>query len=156
MFRTMLVGGFAALALSGAAGAQEAHYSVTVRPAAPAGKAFQKISISRAAIGSAQIVIWGGAAVDPDCSPHPGSTLAVVEPPAHGQVRVVEEPIYVTFPPGNPRAACNDRKVPGRHVYYTANAGYAGHDKVVLEGSDEEGHVRRVTVDVDVRKPANG
>jgi hypothetical protein len=29
----------------------------------------QKIRISKAAIGSSQIVLWGGAAIDPDCSP---------------------------------------------------------------------------------------
>ncbi len=144
MFRTMLVAGAGALAFCVAAVAQ------TARPA------YQKISVSKAAIGSARIVIWGGAAIDPDCSPHPGSTLTVVEPPAHGQVKVVEEPVYVAFPPGNPRSACNARKVPGRHVYYTASPGYAGHDKVVLEGASDDGHVRHVTIDVDVRKAANG
>jgi len=101
-------------------------------------------------------VIWGGAAIDPDCSPHPGSTLTIVAPPAHGAVKVVEEPIYVAFPPGNPRSACNSKKVPGRHVYYTASPGYAGHDRVILEGSSEDGHVRHVTIDVNVLKGASG
>jgi hypothetical protein len=116
----------------------------------------QKISVSKAAVGSSQIVIWGGAAIDPDCSPHPGSTLTVVAPPVHGEVKVVEEPIYVAFPPGNPRAVCNSRKVPGRHVYYTASPGYSGHDRVVLEGASEDGHVRQVTIDVNVLKRAAG
>jgi hypothetical protein len=148
--------GLGAIALCGAAAAQTRHYEVTVAPSAQSAKGFQKVSISKAAIGSAQIVIWGGAAIDPDCSPHPGSTLAVVQPPAHGSVKVVEEGVYVAFPAGNPRSACNGRKVPGRKVYYTAAEGYAGHDKVVLEGASEDGHVRHVTVDVDVRKAANG
>ena len=154
--KVIVMGGLVSLTLFGAAAAQERGYEVTVRPAASSNQAFQKINISRAAIGSTQIVIWGGAAIDPDCSPHPGSTLTIVAPPAHGAVEVVEEPIYVAFPPGNPRSACNARKVPGRHVYYTANPGYAGHDKVVLEGSSEDGHVRHVTIDVDVRKGSKG
>ena len=156
--RLVMVGatGLMAIALGGAATAQVRHFEVPVAPAAQSSKGFQKVSISKAAIGSSQIVIWGGAAIDPDCSPHPGSTLAIVQPPAHGAVKVVEEGVYVAFPPANPRSACNGRKVPGRKVYYTAAEGYAGHDKVVLEGASEDGHVRHVTVDVDVRKPANG
>ena len=154
--KMLAIGGLSALVLCGVAGAQQRQYLVTVTPGGQQDKAYQKINVSKAAIGSSQIVIWGGAAIDPDCSQHPGATLTVLEQPTHGAVRVVEEPVYVTFPPGNPRAVCNNRKVPGRHVYYTANAGYTGHDKVVLEGASEDGHVRHVTIDVDVRKGANG
>ena len=154
--RVSLACGLALLAYCGAAAAQEQQYMVTVRPAGHEANGVQKINISKAAVGSSQIVIWGGAAIDPDCSPHPGSTLTIVAPPAHGAVKVVEEPIYVAFPPGNPRSACNSKKVPGRHVYYTASPGYAGHDRVILEGSSEDGHVRHVTIDVDVLKGASG
>jgi hypothetical protein len=80
----------------------------------------------------------------------------VLEAPTHGAVKVVEEGIYVAFPPGNPRSACNNRKVPGRKVYYTANDGYSGRDKVVLEGASEDGHVRHVIIDVHVLKANNG
>ena len=145
--RVSLACGLAVLAFAGTASAQ-----VRVHTA----NGVQKINISKAAVGSSQIVIWGGAAVDPDCSPHPGSTLTVVAPPSHGEVKVVEEPIYVAFPPGNPRSACNSKKVPGRHVYYTASPGYSGHDRVVLEGASEDGRVRRVTIDVNVLKGAAG
>jgi len=151
----LAVTGFAAVALCGSSAAQDQHrFEVVVATVGHQDKGFQKVSISKAAIGSSQIVIWGGAAIDPDCSPHPGSTLAVVQQPAHGSVKVVEEGVYVAFPPANPRSACNGRKVPGRKVYYTAAEGYSGHDKVVLEGASEDGHVRHVTVDVDVRKAA--
>ena len=146
--------GLAVLAFCGTATAQERQYTVTVRPAAHVTNGIQKISISKAAVGSSQIVIWGGAAIDPDCSPHPGSTLTIVAPPSHGEVKVVEEPIYVAFPPSNPRAACNAKKVPGRHVYYTASPGYSGHDRVVLEGASEDGSVRHVTINVNVLRGA--
>lgn len=152
---TVILTGLAALLLCAAAAAQERHYDVTVRSASDRSDAIQKVRVSKAVIGSAQIVIWGGAAIDPDCSPHPGSTLAVVEPPAHGAVKVVEEGIYVAFPPANPRSACNNRKVPGRKVYYTANNGYSGRDKVVLQGASDDGRVRNVTIDINVLKAAN-
>ncbi|MDB5436599.1 MAG: hypothetical protein JWR47_2856, partial [Phenylobacterium sp.] len=41
-------------------------------------------------------------------------------------------------------------------AYYTANPGYVGRDRVVLEGATEDGTMRQVTIDVDVRKAANG
>ena len=148
--------GLAALSLSAAAAAQERHYDVTVRQVSSHHDAVQKIRVSKAAIGSSRIVIWSGASVDPDCTEHPGYTLSVVEPPAHGEVKVVAEPVYMAFPPNNPRAACNSRKVPARQAYYTANPGYAGRDRVVLEGVTEDGTMRHVTIDVDVRKAANG
>ena len=153
--RVSLACGLAVLAFCGTAAAQQRQYTVTVRPvAAHVVNGVQKINVSKAAVGSSQIVIWGGAAIDPDCSPRPGTTLTVVTPPAHGEVKVVEEPIYVAFPPSDPRAACNSKKVPGRHVYYTAAPGYAGHDRVVLEGASADGSVRHVTVNVNVLKGA--
>jgi hypothetical protein len=149
---TVLLAGAAAFSLSATALAQERHYDVTVRPVGGHHDAVQKIRVSKAAIGDSPIVIWGGAAIDPDCTAHPGYTLSVVQPPAHGQVKVVEEGVYLAFPPNNPRAACNSHKVPGRQAYYTANPGYSGRDRIVLEGVTEDGTIRHVTVDVDLRK----
>jgi hypothetical protein len=148
--------GLVALTLGAAAAAQESRFEVTVRPVSSHPDAVQKIRVSKAVNGSSRIVIWGGASIDPDCAEHPGYTLSVVEPPAHGEVKVVAEPIYMAFPLNNPRAVCNHRKVPARQAYYTANPGYAGRDRVVLEGATEDGTMRHVTIDVDVRKAANG
>jgi hypothetical protein len=148
---TFLLVTAAALAVAGLAVAQE-RFDVTVKRVSSHPSAEQKIKVSKAAIGSSRIIIWGGAAIDPDCSEHPGYSLNVVQPPSHGDVKVVAEPIYLAFPAGNPRAACNAHKVPGRQAYYTAAPGFSGHDRVVLEGITEDGTMRHVTVDVDVRK----
>jgi hypothetical protein len=151
-----MLAGLAGAALSCSAMAQDHRYEVTVRPVNNHPGAVQKIKVSKVATGASRIIIWGGAAIDPDCSEHPGYSLNVVEPPAHGEVKVVAEPLYIAFPAGNPRAACNSRKVPGRQAYYTASPGFSGHDRVVLEGATEDGTMRHVTVDVEVRKGAAG
>lgn len=131
--------------------AQARRYEVTVSPAArPSG--FQKLHIDKAAIGSTPIRVWANTAIDPDCSEHqPGATLTVLEPPAHGVATIKDEPYFAAFPPANPRSACNTRKVPGHQAYYTAAAGYAGHDRMVLRGSSPDGVVRQITVDLTVR-----
>jgi hypothetical protein len=142
--------GLAALALSCAAAAQEHRYEVTVRPtAAPNG--FEKLKVSKAALGSTPIEIWQNAAINPDCTAIDGVTLSILRPPEHGKATVSDEPLYAAFPPANPRSACNSRKVPGHQAFYQADAGFTGHDKLVLQGSSPGGRVREITVDVLVR-----
>ena len=113
---------------------------------------FEKLRISKAALGAAEISLWTNAAIDPDCTEHsPGATLKIVEPPAHGSARISDDALFLAYPPGNARSACNSRKIPGHAAFYTAQAGYTGRDKVVLEGSSPGGQVRRITVDILVR-----
>ncbi|HKR89980.1 MAG TPA: hypothetical protein VJS38_17570 [Phenylobacterium sp.] len=141
----------ALLVAGGPAWAQSRAYVVTVAPA-PQVRGFDKLHISKAALGGAEISLWSNTAIDPDCTEHaPGATLRIVEAPAHGTARISDDPLYLAFPPGNPRSACNDRKIPGHEAFYSAAAGYTGHDKVVLEGSSPGGRVRRITVDILVR-----
>jgi hypothetical protein len=141
---------FSCGALSSVATAQERHYDVTVRPVSPA-KGFEKLSVSKAALGSTQILLWRNTAINPDCSEVPGVTLSILRPPAHGKASVSDEPLYLAFPQSNPRSVCNSRKVPGHEAFYQADAGFTGHDKLVLQGSSPEGAVREITVDIQVR-----
>jgi hypothetical protein len=140
----------AALLLAGSAGAQS-RYLVTVNPVRPA-KGFDRISVSKAALGASRILVWANGEINPDCSEHqPGATLNLVRAPEHGRLEVVREDDYLPYPPANPRAVCNHRKVPVNHAYYAASAGYRGRDRVVLQGSSDEGRVRQITVNIDVR-----
>jgi hypothetical protein len=140
----------AVLALCGTANAQQS-YVVTVRPAQrPQG--VERTRLDKAAIGSAEIRLWANSAIDPDCTEHPpGATLSVVKAPEHGTARISDEPLYLAFPPNNPRSACNKQKVPGRQAFYAANAGYHGHDHLELRGASPDGHVREIAVNIDVR-----
>lgn len=148
--KLLILTGLAALIATGAV-AQTQRYQVTVSPVDKR-SGFEKLHVDRAAIGSTPIRIWANTAIDPDCAAHePGATLTVLEPPAHGVAEVKSEPYFAAFPPANPRSACNNRKVPGNQAFYTAAAGYTGHDRLVLQGSSPDGAVRRITVDVTVR-----
>ena len=123
---------------------------MTVNPqTSPEG--YGKISIDKATIGSAEIRLWQNTSVEPDCSPRGTPTLTVVHPPEHGKVVIRDDPFFYVFPPQSARAACSTQKVPGHRAFYTADAGFSGHDKVVLEGSQPDGYVRRITVNIDVR-----
>jgi hypothetical protein len=146
----MVLGGAAALAIGAAALAQP-QIVVSMRPA-DAADGFAKIKVRKAALGASPILVWGNGQIDPDCREHqPGATLTVLHPPEHGAIKVVHEDDYLAYPPANPRAVCNQRRVPVNHAYYAANAGYTGRDKLVLQGSSSEGRVREITVDIEVR-----
>ena len=141
----------AACVVAGAAFAQESHYEVTIKPEQrPHG--FEKVSVSKATVGGAPIRLWFNTAIDPDCSvQQPGATLTVLTPSSHGATRISDEPFFAAFPPANPRSVCNSRKVPGHQAFYTADAGFTGRDRVVLQGTSPDGRVRQITVDIDVR-----
>ncbi len=132
------------------AAAQTTHYAVTVTRANKT-EGYGKISIDKAAIGSAPIRLWQNTSIEPDCSPKGETTLTVVHPPEHGVVQISEEPFFYIWPVTSPLAACNQTKVAGHRAFYTATAGYSGNDKVVLEGSQPDGYVRRITVNISVR-----
>jgi hypothetical protein len=133
--------------------AQARHYDVTIAPAGGQRQGYLKTRISASAIGDATIRLWSNTSIDPDCSAHvPGPMLTVLEQPAHGVVRISDEPFYAAFPPNNPRSACNKQKVPGHQAFYTAQSGFKGNDHLVLQGvAPEIGRVRRIDVDIDVR-----
>ena len=147
----LLLASVLAVAMAGAAPAQTRQYEVTVRPSGPQ-SGFQKVAVSKAALGSTPIQVWANTAINPDCSARvPGSTLRILQEPAHGSANVSDAPDYFAFPPNNPRAACNSQKVPGHQAFYTASQGYKGRDRIVLEGSSPEGGVRQITVNIEVR-----
>lgn len=126
-------------------------YLVTVKPVASS-QGYIKTRISKATISQQEIRLWRNYAINPDCSAMtPGTTLAVIEPPVHGTARISDDPLYPDFPRDNVRSACNVKLVAMKTALYQAQAGFAGHDRVVLLGSQPGGIVRRITVDIDVR-----
>lgn len=150
MVRVLMPALVLAAGLAGAALAQTTHFDVTVHRDNSA-KGFEKLKVSKAAIGDTQIILWQNTAINPDCTAIPGVSLSVLKEPEHGKVNISEEPTYLAFPAGNPRSACNTRKVPAHRALYQAEAGFKGHDRVVLQGSSPEGRVREINVYIEVR-----
>jgi len=60
-------------------------------------------------------------------------TGRVTQAPTHGAVQIVGRDVFPTFPPGNPRFACNKMRVPGVAAEYTPAAGFVGSDFVAIE-----------------------
>ena len=130
--------------------AQTSRFEVTIQPQSST-QGFAKISVDKAALGSSQIRLWQNTSIEPDCSPRGQPTLSVIRQPEHGKVIIDDEPFFYVFAAGSGRENCSQHKVPGHRAFYTADDGYKGHDKVVLQGSQPDGYVRQITVNIDVR-----
>lgn len=137
-----------AVLMPGAAAAQT--YTVRRVDTAPA-KGYGDMHIAKAAVSGERIRLWAATLVNPDCTAAGTMTTEILSPPRHGDAMLSDDPFYPSFLQPNPRAACDARKVPGKQLFYTAAAGFHGHDKIVFRNATSEGRVRRVIVDIDVR-----
>lgn len=125
-------------------------YAVRRIDTAPA-KGYSDVHIAKAAVPGERIRLWWATLVNPDCTAAGTMTTEVLTPPQHGDAMLFDDPFYPNFLQPNPRAACDARKVPGKQLFYTAAAGFHGHDKMVFRNATSEGRIRRVIVDIDVR-----
>jgi hypothetical protein len=114
-------------------------------------KGYEDVHIAKAAVPGERIRLWWATMVNPDCTAAGTITTDVLTPPRHGDAVLSDDPFYPNFLPPNPRVACDELKVPGKQLFYTAAAGFKGHDKMVFRSATTEGRIRRVIVDIDVR-----
>ena len=114
-------------------------------------KGYGDIHLSRAALPGQRVRIWSATLTNPDCSPAGTMTTQILNAPRHGQADISTDKLYPNFLPPNPRVICDKQKVDGVQAFYTAEPGYHGHDRIVLQNATSEGRVRRILVDVDVR-----
>ncbi|WP_454849112.1 hypothetical protein [Rhizobium binxianense] len=107
-------------------------------------------SVKKTVAAGQRTKLAGAWQVKPDCSADPAPQIRLLEPPKHGNVDIVHEPVF-TNPKRPPK--CGSKKVQGTAVYYTGNTGYAGSDKFVTRSSfSVGGHVEDTTVNMTVVK----
>lgn len=71
--------------------------------------------------------------VNPDCTVTALPTSRITQEPVHGIVRFVQEGVFPSYRPNDPRARCNGMRVPGIVAEYTPAAGFVGADFAILE-----------------------
>ena len=89
--------------------------------------------------------------VNPDCSSSGNSTIRITRPPEHGRISQTHTRDFCYFPPSNPRNVCNNRRVQGVVLRYTAQRGYTGYDSVGAEVFYPGGAMRSGTFNIQVR-----
>lgn len=99
----------------------------------------------------ASLMVYKIASINPDCSSRGHATINLIEGPQGGQASVGEVRDYVAFAPGNPRAACNHRKLAATEMFYRASPNFIGFDNFSAEVIDSEGVARTRHFTVEVR-----
>jgi len=89
--------------------------------------------------------------INPDCSASGLPTVRITKQPEHGRVSVSQTRDFCYFQPSNPRNVCNNRRVSGVGVRYTAQRGYTGYDSVGAEVFFPSGSMRSGTYSINVR-----
>ena len=98
-----------------------------------------------------QVVMYRLTSLNPDCTSRGYATVNLLEAPRGGEALVADKRDYVAFWPGNPRSACNKRKVPATEIIYKASPGFVGNDAFKAEIIDSEGVSRTRIFRVEVR-----
>ena len=89
--------------------------------------------------------------MDPDCHLTGSGDFAVLEGPAHGRVSMERGVDFPNYPPNNPRARCNTRKLAGNKLIYQSAPGFVGEDDFVLEVVGKYGSVLRARYHIAIR-----
>jgi hypothetical protein len=87
--------------------------------------------------------------LNPDCALIDIPVVRLVQPPAHGNLEIVQAEDFPTYQGNNPRTICNTMRVKGVRVAYKSSAGYVGGDEFAYEVF-VAGHVVRRHVGVNV------
>ena len=86
-----------------------------------------------------------------DCTSLGETVVQIVQGPTNGKTNVVRTLDYTNYAPGNQRAECNKRKMPGTKVTYVPNPGFTGADQVVMDVIFPTGQAQRHRVNLVVR-----
>lgn len=113
-------------------------------------RGYDTVHESKAVLAGQEARLWWAQMIDPDCSPHGSMITEVIVPPQHGSVRLSDDAFFPNFPAQNPRSVCDTKKVPGKRAFYTAQSGYKGDDRMVLQNSTSEGRIRKIVVEIEV------
>jgi len=77
--------------------------------------------------------------INPDCSPLGYNSLRITQEPVHGTAVVTEGRDYPSYRAGNPRSACNKKKLPAMLLKYTPEDDFTGSDFLATEVISEDG-----------------
>jgi hypothetical protein len=89
--------------------------------------------------------------LNPDCTVRAIATIRVVTQPQHGLVNISEIEDFSSYPPINPRSACNKNKSRGNKIEYTAAPGYVGPDYLSYEAISDDGQDKVFNVPLTIK-----
>jgi transglutaminase-like putative cysteine protease len=105
--------------------------------------ASQVAALRRAAVVGEPLALDFVQALDPACATIGVARVAAAQPPGRGTLEIERRSGFVTHGTGDPRAACNHRRVDGVAITYRPEPGYQGPDSVTIDIVYADGSTRQ-------------
>lgn len=102
----------------------------------------------RYAVGTQSIHLVFAAHINAECMSKGESRLAIIQPPKNGTLTSENVADYSSFT--GTYAKCDDKKIDGLRVIFTAKPGFKGKDRLVFAVVYVDGDIRRYEVDMTV------
>jgi hypothetical protein len=96
----------------------------------------------------------------PDCTLRGRVVGSVTTPPQHGLLAFAPLDSFPSFPPTNAQAKCNENKIAGQGLHYTAEPSFAGEDSADIfliypDGSAAEFHYTIIVKSISMAPPSS-
>ena len=111
----------------------------------------KKQEVVRYAFAGNKMILANLFAMTVDCSVVDGWAYEIVKQPAHGTAEIVPTSFFPAYTKDNPRYKCNERKIDGHMVTYTAKVGYKGPDSLTYVEIGPQGLAWETTFHFNVR-----
>ncbi len=89
--------------------------------------------------------------INPDCSPMGETVVRITKPAKKGKIEVEDGEGHTAFKPDVQRYKCNEKRLPGKSVYYEPTSGFIGVDQAELEYFLANGMTRKVRFKITVK-----
>lgn len=66
--------------------------------------------------------------MNPDCSSDGEIQYRILKKPSHGEISIVNDLGFPSYPNDNVRSSCNSKKLPTLNIFYKPSDGYIGED----------------------------
>lgn len=90
------------------------------------------VSLKLTAVGTDDVPVRTGLSMDIACNVRGVARIAQLAPPQNGTLREIERENHPGFGIGNPRWACNKKKVKTTVAVYRPNPGFLGTDRFIF------------------------
>jgi hypothetical protein len=131
MIRILVAAGLLAVAFAGSANAQ----------------ALRAVSM----LNGNETIVVSPNIVKADCTSDTLPDVRMIGQAANGVVRIENGTVTVNRVATDVRAHCNGKRVEGINVFYKANPGFVGVERIILKTDFRDGTVNELVILVDVR-----
>jgi len=108
-------------------------------------------SIERYAISGRKSIFGHYYSVKLNCTPAEWTEVTMIQEPAHGKAKLVDQMTTMQYAKNNPRSSCNGKSIKSKALEYTPDKDYKGSDQIIVELVNDGGQLLKFDYRVTVK-----